>query len=147
MKQKTSKQDLMAYASQYYELLGRMLMFVEHCSLPLERKVFYEAALLKGYLNDQLMDDLMKEVDQATLELQDSIQKLQLEVEEDAGTLDDLAKQYALQAKAARHFRYDLAQAVILKTEQKLEGALQEENLSKIKTIQTKLKNAKIPKP
>lgn len=124
----------------YQQRIGELLFFLERSYLPMERKLFFQIALLKGHLSDDLMDKMIEEMAAATKELEQSIKKHEQELEKDYEEIEKLYRQYFANAKALRHFKHNFREKLVKRTEEEIEKTIGKEEVEKIETIKTKLK-------
>ncbi len=124
---------------EYFEQLGKVLIRVERSALSLERKLFFQAAILRGNYGERLMELLLGELREANLILEESIKDMQAELSTDQEQMKLLMQQYALESKHLREFKKELRVALIKKAETEIQRVLEEDRLSEIEKIRKSL--------
>lgn len=124
----------------YAEIIGELLALLDRSELALERKVFFQAAILDGYFDEDLLREILKEVEEANEKIAQNIAQLNEAVESGKSDLNQLAEQYVESAKALRHMKEALRQALAIRVERNVEAVGKTKEASAIAAISSQLK-------
>lgn len=122
-------------------ITGEYLVMLDRSALPLEQKVYFQAAILEGYLDDELLKEMVTKINTANEALAERVKVLEKGVTDGNSELQQMAEEYAESAKAARHFKEALRQALIRKVEHDVEALGKTSEAEAIAALQSELKS------
>lgn len=135
-----TEEEAKRQAQSYVDSIGEYLYYLERSFLPLKRKVFYQAAILSGYLSEELLSNMLKEMEESTKTFEAETKALEKQVKSDEDGVESLTKQYAEAAKYHRHAYVSFTDQLLQKTEKQVEKVRKTGESAEIQKIKTKLK-------
>lgn len=123
----------------YGQFIGQLIAYLDRSALPLERKVYYQAALLSGFLSEELFQEMMAEMDEARMNLESEMTELEGLTKQAYETYQAEKTRYFAAAKQRIKALQKLKNALVIEAENTIENLLENDSEAEIASIQNKL--------